>query len=64
MTSPQSGEPARPPASLHRLEISGDFDRAAAEALMLEIQRVGKRCGVALNSRVERARDPGEDRSM
>jgi hypothetical protein len=45
------------------VEISGDFDRAAAEALMLEIERVGKRCGVALSSRVERARDPGEDRS-
>jgi hypothetical protein len=45
------------------VEISGDFDRAAAEALMLEIERVGKRCGVTLSSRVERARDPGEDRS-
>jgi hypothetical protein len=57
------GEPARPATSVHRVEISGDFDRAAAEALMLEIERVGKRCGVALSSRVERARDPGEDRS-
>ncbi len=63
MTS-SPGEPARPATTVHRLEISGDFDRAAAEALMLEIERVGKRCGVALSSRVERALDPGEDRSM
>jgi hypothetical protein len=64
VTQSRSGDPARPPTSVHRLEISGDFDRATAEALMLEIQRIGKRCGVELNSTVERVVPTGEARSM
>ena len=55
----------RPPASgVYSFEVSGDFDRATAEALMLEFQLLGKRCGVPLNGRVERVVDPPEDRSM
>ncbi len=60
---PPGGAPRRPPGAAY-LEISGNFDRATAEALMLEIQRLGKRCGVGLTSRVERAIDHSEDRSM
>ncbi len=60
---PPGDAPRRAPSGAY-LEITGDFDRATAEALMLEIQRLGKRCGVGLTSRVERAIDHSEDRSM
>lgn len=62
MTQPPAGDARREPPGGADLEISGDFDRATAEALMLEIQRLGKRCGVGLTSRVERALDRLEDR--
>jgi hypothetical protein len=71
MTPPPAGDAAgRPdagapsPESVHGFEIRGEFDRAVAEALMLEIRRLGRQCGIALTCRVERARRPAEEASM
>lgn len=33
-----------PEESLQRFEITGEMDRVAAEALMLEVRRLAKRC--------------------
>jgi len=38
-----------------RLEIAGDFDRHAAEALRLAIERMARAEGIALTVRVSRA---------
>jgi len=59
-TDGKAGEPSpgRPAEKAYQLEVSGDFDRATAEALMLEIQRLGRRHGLMLNGRVERAPGP------
>ena len=46
----------RPPE--HRIEIAGDLDRHAAEALRLEIERFARAEGIALTVRVSRAEDP------
>jgi hypothetical protein len=64
MTQRPPGDAPRRAPSCACLEISGDFDRATAEALMLEIQRVAKRSGVGLTSRVERAIDQNEAGSV
>jgi hypothetical protein len=64
MTQRPPGDAPRPAPGCTNLEISGDFDRATAEALMLEIQRVAKRSGVGLTSRVERAIDQNEAGSV
>lgn len=55
--------PERPAETGYQLEVSGGFDRATAEALMLEIQRLGRRHGLTLNGRVERAPGPRGGRS-
>ena len=44
---------SRPPE--HRLEIAGDLDRHAAEALRLEIERFARAEGIALTVTVRRA---------
>ncbi len=46
----------RPPE--HRIEIAGDLDRHAAEALRLEIERFARAEGIALTVTVSRAEDP------
>ena len=68
--SPSGGAAARtdagapPTERVHGFEIRGEFDRAVAEALMLEIRRLGRRCGIALTCRVERVRRSVEEASM
>jgi len=64
-TDGKADEPSlgRPAETGYQLEVSGDFDRATAEALMLEIQRLGRRHGLTLNGRVERAPGPRGGRS-
>jgi hypothetical protein len=47
----------------HSFEVSGGLDRATAEALMLEIKRLGRRHAVVMQARIERALDPGEELS-
>ncbi|MBI4610124.1 MAG: hypothetical protein HY726_14080 [Candidatus Rokubacteria bacterium] len=43
---------------VYRLEISGDLDRHAAEAIRLEIRRLAKRYGVDIHAlRVEAAEE-------
>ena len=65
MTAEPSGPVAESETSLtrHFLEVSGSLDRATAEALMLEIKRLGRRHGVVMQARIERALDPGEELS-
>jgi hypothetical protein len=46
----------RPPE--HRIEIAGDLDRHAAEALRLEIERFARAEGIALTVTVSRAEAP------
>ena len=55
--------PERPAEMGYHVEVRGDFDRATAEALMLEIQRLGRRHGLTLNGRVERSPGPHGGRS-
>jgi len=63
MTQGPLGDALRQPPGGIYLEVSGDFDRATAEALILEIQRIGKRYGVGVTSRVERAVSHRDNRS-
>jgi hypothetical protein len=61
------GDPASPTGEAgegsvrERIEISGDLDRNAVEALQLEIRRLGRQYAVEIDVRVERvsAEEPG-----
>lgn len=48
----------------HRLEITGDFDRQALEALQLEIRRLAKRYGIDITKiEIEKVREEMKDSS-
>jgi hypothetical protein len=49
-------------ALVHRMEIVGDMDRHAMEALYLEVRRLAKRYGVEVKGfRIESVADGGGD---
>jgi len=46
-----------PGSDSYYVEIDGDFDRIAAEMLLLELERIGKRHGAVVETRVKRVVD-------
>lgn len=46
-----------PGSDSYYVEIGGDFDRIAAEMLLLELERIGKRYGAVVETRVKRVID-------
>ena len=47
-------------AAGRRIEIAGDLDRHAAEALRLQIERFARAAGIALTVTVSRAEAPSD----
>jgi hypothetical protein len=62
VSEPDHASPTGKPAegSVHqRIEITGDLDRNAIEALQLEIRRLGRQYAVEIDVRIERV--PAEE---
>lgn len=55
--SPRQRSVSTPGSDSYYVEIDGDFDRIAAEMLLLELERIGKRHGAVVETRVKRVVD-------